>query len=484
MKKIYPTELIDFLQCRHITTLKKQGVEEEEVLSEEVELLRQKGLEHEKAFLDSLEGEVVQIDLDIPQAEQKKLTAEALEAGADYIYQAYLENDRIAGYPDFLEKISKPSQLGEYSYAVLDTKLANRPSPANAVQLIHYSEIAKEMQGTELNKLEIVHGDNSRTKIKKADYFEYYIELLDEYEAFIKGNEVTEPFPIAHCRHCRYQKHCKSYWLEKDHLAGIKNIKISQVSTLNEAEIKNVSSLGSAQYKESFGLPRSQFEDLKSQAKSQLNLEICVRDPSAFVALKHLKSGGVLLTLFHNIQKDNGAAVFYAGLKTFPGERFEEIFINDRESEKEAFQRLISFIVRYIDKRPGSRVVVWSGASIKMIHDLSNSHNICHDEVDSLIFDKKLFSLQSLIHNALYTPNENNSLQSMNGLFCGDKDKIEKLDKSPQILKELFISAGVKNAESLISERARIELESVELLAKKFSDYEIGDFPVKLSLEN
>lgn len=482
MKKIYPTELIDFLQCRHMTTLKKQGIAGEEVFSEEVELLRKKGLEHEKAFLESLEGEVVRIDPDIPLSEQKKLTCDAIESGADFIYQAYLENDRLAGYPDFMEKVPQPSALGNYSYAILDTKLADRPTPANAVQLIHYSEIAKELQNAEIAKLEIVHGDKSKTTIEKADYFEYYDELLREYENFILQDEATEPFPISHCKHCRYQKNCKAYWLENDHLAGVKNIKISQVSGLMDAGIKTLSSLCSSPYTDSCGLPLSQFEYLKAQAKSQLNSEISLRDPASFYALQKLKSGGVVLTLFQNIQKDKGAAVFYIGLKTFPGERFEELFIVDRESEKEAFQRFISFIVRYIDRRPSANVIVWNPSTIKLIHDLSNSHNICHDEVDSLIFNKKLFSLQSLIHNALFTPTENNSLQALNALFCQDPEQIKKLEKSPQILKELFISGGVENGESLISERAKTELMSVELLAKQFSEYEIGDFPVKLSL--
>jgi len=482
MKKIYPTELIDFLQCRHMASLKKQGITGEEILSEEVELLRQKGLEHEQHFLESLEGDVVKIDPDIPLDEQKKLTCEAIESGADYIYQAYLENERLAGYPDFLEKVPETSTLGEYSYAILDTKLANRPTPANAVQLIHYSEIVKEFQGGELAKLEIVHGDGNRTLIEKQNYLDYYNELLNEYETFINGKEKTEPFPITHCKHCRYQSHCKSYWQENDHLAGVKNIKLGQVSSLNEGAIASISALSSAKYSSSLNLPKSQFEHLKGQAESQLRSEILLRDSIAFLALQKVKSGGVLLTLFQNIQKENGASIFYIGLKTFPGERFEEVFINDRDSERRAFERVISFISRYIEKRPNSNVVVWSSAQIKTIHDLSNSHNICHDEVDNLIFNQKILSLQALVRNALYTPNESNSLQSLNKLFCEDKTMIEKLEKSPQILKELFTSGGVENAESLITERAKTELFSLEQLTKSFSAYEIDDFPVKLSL--
>ncbi len=484
MKKIYPTELIDFLQCRHMASLKKQGIAGEDIFSEEVELLRKKGLEHEKGFLESLEGNVVKIDPDAPLEEQKRLTLDAVESGADYVYQAYLESEDRAGYPDFLEKVPQESSLGDYSYAILDAKLANRPTPANAVQLIHYSEILKGIQGTEVAKLEIVHGDKSRTIVEKAYYYDYYDELTKEYEAFINGNVQTEPFPILHCKHCRFQKHCKNFWDENDHLARIKNIKQSQVSFLKEIKVLNCKSLGETSYKDSYSFPRSQFEQLKGQALSQQKGEIILRNRTAFMELQQLKSGGVILSFFHNIQKENGAAIFYAGLKTFPGDRFEEIFIHSRESEREAFQRLISFIVRYLNHRPSSSLIVWNAGLIKTIHDLSNSHNICHEEVDSLIFNKKLISLQTLIQNAVFTPNEDLSLQSMNGLFCEDEEFKSKLNKSPQILKELFSSGGVENAEELIRERAQTELLSIEMLAKKFADYEIDDFPVKLSLRH
>ena len=145
MKKIFPTELIDFLQCRHIITLKKAGVRREEIQSEELEFLKNKGLEHEKDFLDSLSS-VVEIDLDAPIEVQKEQTLEAINEGADYIYQAYLESDELAGYPDFLEKDSEAGQSDKAVYRILDAKLSNIPSAANAVQLLHYKTILSEIQ--------------------------------------------------------------------------------------------------------------------------------------------------------------------------------------------------------------------------------------------------------------------------------------------------------------------------------------------------
>ena len=132
MKYIFPTELNEFLQCRHIISLKKEGLRGDDFVSEEVQLLQKKGLEHEEEFLNSLSGNIVSIDSSAPAEEQRRQTVDAMKEGADWIYQAYLQEGKLAGYADFLEKNDTPSALGSFSYEVIDTKLARRASAANA----------------------------------------------------------------------------------------------------------------------------------------------------------------------------------------------------------------------------------------------------------------------------------------------------------------------------------------------------------------
>ena len=72
MKKIFPTELIEFLQCRHMARLRSLGVLPDSSVSEEILLLREKGLEHEKNFLETLEGTVVSIDTELSPPEQRQ----------------------------------------------------------------------------------------------------------------------------------------------------------------------------------------------------------------------------------------------------------------------------------------------------------------------------------------------------------------------------------------------------------------------------
>lgn len=483
MKKIYPTELIDFLQCRHMAYLKKSGIQGEDNFSEEVRLLRQKGLEHEENFLKSLEGEVIEIDSDAPLEEQSRLTREAISEGKQYIYQAYLENDTLAGYPDFMEKIAKPSDLGDFSYRILDTKLSNTPSAANAVQLIHYSEIAEEIQGAPLDDLLVVHGNKEESEIRKSDYYDYYKELLREYENFIKVDEPTEPFPVSYCKSCSYQNYCQQYWKDNDHLAQVNKIKLAELEKFKAAGIKSLEELGKVSWEEGSGFSRNQFNELKLQAEAQKSGQLLLKDEVTFLGLKNLTAGGVLLNIFKNFQAAQGASSFYFGLKTLGGERFEELFIANSAEELSSFQRIISFVMRYLDKKPNAYFMVWSSADIKFIHDLSNKYNICHDEVDSLIFNKRLISVQSLLSSAFYLPVQENSLLSLYQLLEDDEELSTSLSKSPQLLNELRMSGSVENSEEMISNRAKVELCVMEAVLIKLSAYEKNDFPVNLLID-
>ena len=483
MRKIYPTELIDFLQCRHKAYLKKQGVKGEEFLSEEVEMLRKKGLEHEKAFLESLE-DVVKIDPEATLEEQSRQTREAMENGAGFIYQAFLENDILAGYPDFLEKVEKPSALGDFSYRILDTKLSNTPTAANAVQLIHYSQIAEQIQNTPVDELLIIHGDQTRSKIDKSDYKEYYDELLNEYRTFINGSEHTEPYPVPACKNCEFQRQCEEYWTEKDHLARINGIKPYQIARLHEAEIADILALLEIDWTEKTALSLSSFSDLKMQALAQKNGEIRIKNKQGFEALQEYRSGGVLLTFFRQFDSRGSADSFYSALKIFPGDRFEEVFIENASEEAEAFHRIVNFVVRYRQKRPMAHLFVWSLKDIKFLHDLSNKYNLCHDEIDELILNKKIVAVQSLLSNAFYLPVADHSLQSMMNVCSSGDEKLEILKKSPVLLSELLRSAGVESAGAMISKRARAELEAIEKLFCKLCEYEITQFPLKLCKGN
>ena len=476
MNKIFPTELNEFLQCRHIITLKKEGIKGDDLVSEELALLQQKGHEHEKNFLEALEGVVVEVDSEAPAPEQKKMTIAAMQSGADYIYQGYFEEGGLAGYSDFLEKVSEPSGLGGYSYEVIDTKLARRASAGNAVQLIHYAELVSKVQKRNCQSFHLVHGDGRRNTLERSDYIDYYQELLRDFTNFQKNPGKTEAFPVKYCSFCSYKTHCQNTWEENDDLARISDLKQGSKNKLNECGITNNEDLINSSWDEKSTLSKTKFNDIKRQSQSLKLQKIYWRDKSSLEKLLSTTQF-IGLTFFRHIQPVNGAFTFFIGLQTSQG-RFESININNSEEEKAALQRVIHFLVRYLQQNPGTVIFAFSPMDLILLHDLSNRYNICHEDVDELIFKQKLLSLQALIKQSLVLPVSRYQLIDLLQIFVKDFNFEKSLEKSPQILYDLYESKGVTDGLEKISERGRLELKAMQLLLLNINELNKHEFPV------
>ena len=51
------------------------------------------------------------------------------------MYQPYLSQSRLAGYPDLLVRVDPPSRLGNFSYEVIDSKLSKNEKALRLIQL-------------------------------------------------------------------------------------------------------------------------------------------------------------------------------------------------------------------------------------------------------------------------------------------------------------------------------------------------------------
>ena len=116
-----PSDLGNFTACEHLTQLElsvalgertRQGCS-----NAYIDLIASKGRDHEKSFLDSLRGdghEVVEPSSGYSHdfGAAAEATAAAIRQGAKYIYQAVFVSGDWHGIADFLERVEKPSVLG------------------------------------------------------------------------------------------------------------------------------------------------------------------------------------------------------------------------------------------------------------------------------------------------------------------------------------------------------------------------------------
>ncbi len=253
------TDLINYLECPHLTHLDIEialgRLSLTETRSDTTELVARKGNEHERAHLAQLRSEgreIVEIECPVGldgtrQGAQR--TVAAMRAGAEVIYQGVLfDGARWRGYSDFLQRVESPSELGEFSYEVSDTKLAHRVKPYFLLQLCFYSELLASIQGTAPARMHVVLGTREVQTFRLADFAAYYRAVKHRFEAVLDaGLSTTYPDPVEHCGLCSWEEHCIARREADEHLSLVANIRRSQRTALNGRNIATVSALATAQ---------------------------------------------------------------------------------------------------------------------------------------------------------------------------------------------------------------------------------------------
>jgi predicted RecB family nuclease len=250
-----PSDLGNFVGCDHLTQLELAvalGKSTRPTFGNAyVDLIKHKGVEHERNFLESLlwaGHAVMQVGLGEDQdfSSAAKATTEAIYAGSKYIYQAVFLADGWHGVADFLERIDRPSALGPWSYQVLDTKLARHPRPEHALQLCFYSHALGRIQKIEPELAYVILGTQERYPIRTANVSAYYRRLLHPFHIATTTRTETAPYPCDHWMLWSFQSTCEDRWNREDHLVRVAGIRRDQVNRLMTVGVSTLTALAKA----------------------------------------------------------------------------------------------------------------------------------------------------------------------------------------------------------------------------------------------
>jgi predicted RecB family nuclease len=225
--------LANHLSCRHLTTLDlrlaKGEIAEPSWENPHLVVLQQRGLEHEKAYIDSLRSKGLAIVDLSNEAEEVagEATWTAMKGGADAIVQATLGSGDWRGRADVLlrvDQFEKPSRLGNWSYEVVDCKLARETKAETILQLCLYSELVAPLQDLEPEFFHVIRPNvgfepESYRLSAFAAYYRFVKRALQD--AVKAGSSQTYPEPVSHCDICRWWKECDSQWRRDDHLSFV-----------------------------------------------------------------------------------------------------------------------------------------------------------------------------------------------------------------------------------------------------------------------
>ncbi|MGH7018285.1 MAG: TM0106 family RecB-like putative nuclease, partial [Brevundimonas sp.] len=249
--RLSASDLMRFKGCRHATTLDLRHMEigdlEPAADGDEAELLQKQGDDHELAFLETLKAEGRSI-ADIPKEGTSleasvEATRRAMAEGPQVIFQGALLGGAWGGYSDFLERVDRPSALGDWSYEVVDTKLKRSPDPKHILQLSLYSDLLTEVQGAAPESAHLQLGDGTRFSVRLDDVSAYARQSRRALETFIAERPVTRSEPSAACTLCRWRTVCRDEWEAADGLPLIAGVSRSQRAKLEAAGITTMGGL-------------------------------------------------------------------------------------------------------------------------------------------------------------------------------------------------------------------------------------------------
>jgi len=251
-----PTDLSNFLSCRHLSRLdlsvargtKERPVRYGPVLDE----LKARGQAHEKAYLEHLQA----LGFDIahccdPDMDEESIkhgvdkTIAAMQAGVDIIYQATLADDAWYGRADFLRKVALLSNFGNWSYEVIDPKLAHDTKAGTILQLCVYSYLLEKLQGVRPERMYVVTPGSvyEPLKYRLADY-DAYVRLLERgIGQFLTNPGETYPDLVSHCDLCAWWSECEKRRRGDDHLCYVAGISNGQIKNLRAIGVERLAEL-------------------------------------------------------------------------------------------------------------------------------------------------------------------------------------------------------------------------------------------------
>jgi predicted RecB family nuclease len=425
-----PSDLVGFLACTHLTAL-ELAVSRRELpkpfrVDAHAELIRRKGEEHERRYLERLQAEgrdVYDAHDEDPHLRPAK-TEEALRDGREAVYQAALVDADWRGFADFVELQS------DGTYEVVDTKLARRARPEHVLQLCFYTEQVKRITGSMPRLMHVVGGAGELESFDPNDFLAYYHRLRKRFLAHTAIAPTTYPYPVDHCSLCAFLDACKTQWRDDDHLVLVANIMRTQVDRLNEVGVATLADFARAG--DDARPPRlrtTTFAILRSQAALQLHeratgeqrYELLPLDPErGFQLLPLPDEADVYLDLEGDpfYDPDRGLDYLFGIAYREGGELVYCAFrAGDRLGEKRAFEELLRWLTERRARHPAMHVYHYNHYERTALTRLMGEHGTCEDEVDDLLRGEVLVDLYRVVRQALRISKPSYSLKQVEKMY-------------------------------------------------------------------
>jgi len=434
-----PSDLVHFLSCNHSIVLTMKSFTEKLEKAEETasnKLLQNKGFEHEAAYLAKLKAEgkrVIEIPKQPKLHERVELTKQALQSGADVVYQGVLFNGKWRGDADFLIRVDIPSSLGNFSYEVLDTKLSRHAEPKHIVQLCVYNDLLEQLQGTHPKEFHIFLGNGELESFKADDFYYYYLHAKERFEQFVATPPSDSyPEPCQFCDFCQWKDNCSNVWETDDHLSLVANIQRSQIDKLKETGVKTVAELAAL-------APDARIPDLnpeiftRLQAQAALQVHKRTTGENKCEVIPFPAGRG-----FHRMPAPNDGDLFFDmegdplhpnGLEYLFGvyyaKRGEYVFVpfwaHSHDEERVAFGQFMDFIGAHLREFPNAHIYHYNHYETTALKRLACRYAVAEEALDNLLRQEKFVDLFKVVRESIRVSEPAYSIKNMETFYMAKR---------------------------------------------------------------
>lgn len=427
-----PTKLANHLSCAHLTQLDLQRargeLKIEFVPDARLEAMKERGRLFEAEFVQKLRDEGRQV-VTLGSGSTAADTLSHMQAGAEVIVQAPLANDRFRGYADVLLRVASPSQLGDWSYEVLDTKLATETKAGTILQLLTYGDMICGLQGLIPAHFH-VQTPLGRETYRTDDFGAYHRLVQARLRAAVTADPppVTYPEPVPHCDVCVYWQHCEQQRRRDDHLSLVAGLGRRHQRELAQQQIDTLTALAQCRGE----LPadpahgsRDTFRKLGHQAA--LQLEARTTRPIPFAFLEAEKGCGLARLpepspgdLFLDFEGDpfvgEGGREYLTGWTDIDGNYTAEWAFTDG-AEKRATEAFLDAVEARLQQYPDLHIYHFAAYEPAALKRLVTRHGTRTQFLDELLRSRRFVDLRAVVREGLRIGIESYGLKPLEELF-------------------------------------------------------------------
>ncbi len=436
------SDLAGFLACRHLASLDQRAalgqIERPARYGPRLQGLIERGLQHEREYVADLRArglQVVELNQEYKRPDPDE-TLGIMRSGADAIVQAGLASGRWQGLADVLLRVPRRSTLGDWSYEVVDTKLAQETRAGTVLQLSLYSDLLAGLQGVVPREMHVIKpGDPfARESFRVADFQAYYRLVAGQLVAAVEGGPAddTYPYPVDHCQVCRWWRDCTDRRHADDHLSLIAGVRTLQVQELERRGIVTLEQFATRTAPLDAPPARGSIESYEAahdQARVQLEGRrrgapfwkfLPVEPGRGFCRLPAPSAGDIFLDFEGDPHVPGGGLEYLTGYAWVDDgqQRYQASWATGPLEERAAYETFIDFVRARLRTFPDLHVYHYAPYEPTALKRLMGRYASREGEMDELLRSERLVDLHRVARQALRASVERYSLKDLE-VFAG-----------------------------------------------------------------